>query len=494
VQKWLSFVEKGEMRKAWDVMTEDNPFPAIMGRVCYHTCEKTCNRGQFDGAVNINVIEMSVGDIAVKNSWAFENVAAPSGKKVLIVGAGPSGLSAAYFLRKMGHEVTIYETHVKAGGMMRYGVPKYRLSRSVLDSEIKRIVDMGVEIVCNKRVTVLKDAMAGFDATYVAIGAHMASKADINITGDACVIDAIDLFRQLEDTPKKLPSFGKNVLVYGGGNTAVDAARSLLRLGAESVKIIYRRTINNMPAHKEEIHEALSEGIEILYLRSIAMIEGNKVLLNKMTYDEESDILAVSGETEVLHADSVVFAIGQSVDEGIWSGLDAISVSEKGLIDVDKNMMTGTTGVFAGGDAIIGKRTVTHAIGHGKKAARFIDAYLRGVDAQKNQKPEVANFKKLNTAYYAPNKRVEIGMNVPLSFEEKDISLSREKIVAEASRCFSCGNCFHCDNCYVNCPDNAIIKHDDGSLELNYDYCKGCGICETECPCGAIRMTSGKHL
>lgn len=492
IQRWLSYAQEGKIKKAWEVITIDNPFPAIMGRVCYHTCEKACNRGNFDGAVSINLIERSIGDIAIDNGWSFEKVKSFSGKKILIVGAGPSGLSAAYFLRKKGHDVTMYETHIKPGGMMRYGVPRYRLPRKIIDAEVKRIVDLGVNLICNRHVNNLCDEILNFDAIYISTGAHLAGKRDIEIKNNAKVIDAVELFKKMEDSPGEITKIGETVIVYGGGNTAIDAARTALRLGAKNVKIIYRRTINSMPAHDTEIQDALTEGVEILCLRSISMIDNNKVFVNKMSYDEENDILTTSGETEIIESDYTIFAIGQSIDEGILNGINEIVVSEKGRIEVDKNMMTGAKGIFAGGDIIHGKRTVTHAIGYGKKAAKCIDAYLNGEEVVSNKKHEIATSKTLNTVYFRKNPKTEILKSIEISFEEQNISLSEREIISESDRCFSCGNCFHCDNCYGYCPDNAIIKHEDGSLEINYEYCKGCGICASECPCGAIKMTSIK--
>ncbi|MDR1551416.1 MAG: FAD-dependent oxidoreductase [Holosporaceae bacterium] len=491
IQLWLSLAKAGKFREAWEVMVRDNPFPAIMGRICYHSCEKTCCRGQFDGSVNINMIERSIGDAAITNGWKFADSAQNSGKKIIVVGAGPGGLSAAYFLRKLGHEVTVYESRAKPGGMMRYGVPRYRLSTEVMDAEIKRIEDYGVKIICGNKISGIHDDIIGeFDALYAAIGAHRASKTDVIMKNGAAVIDAIDLFRRLEETPMDLPSFGQKVFVYGGGNTAVDAARTALRLGAESVKIIYRRTINDMPAHEIEINAALSEGIEILCLRTINSIDGNSILVDKMNYDEEFEILSKSGDTEVFQADSVIFAIGQAMDTGFFRDFDAIRVTEKGRIEVDRNMMTQEEGIFAGGDIVPGKRSVTTAIGHAKKAARGIDTYVRGVTMPNKTKNDVAHFKKLNTVYYRKDPRINVSRPNDLSFHEIGVSYSDREIVRQASRCFSCGNCFHCYNCYEYCPDNAIIKHLDGSLEINYNYCKGCGICSSECPCGAIRMVA----
>jgi 2-oxoacid:acceptor oxidoreductase delta subunit (pyruvate/2-ketoisovalerate family) len=283
---------------------------------------------------------------------------------------------------------------------------------------------------------------------------------------------------------------GKIVLVYGGGNTAIDAARTALRLGAENVKIIYRRTLEKMPAHDSEIQEALQEGIEILCLRCISMIDGNKVLLDKMNYDAENNTLSKNGENEIIIADSVIFAVGQYIDTGPLANVDGLVVTEKGSLEVDKNMMTGTRGIFAGGDVIPGKKTITDAIGHGKKSAQCINAYLQGIEITPNAKTEVANFKKINTSYFKTSDPLKIKKFDAISFEEKNISLPNEKIISESRRCFSCGNCFHCDNCYGFCPDNAIRKSPDGTLTINYDYCKGCGICSNECPCGAIKMVA----
>ncbi len=492
IQKWLSLAQEEKFKEAWEVITKDNPFPAVMGRVCYHTCEKTCNRGQFDGSVNINLIERSIGDIAIKNGWAFEQTANSTKKRVLIIGAGPSGLTAAYFLKKMGHDVTILEGHEKAGGMMRYGVPRFRLPSNVMDAEISRIINMGINLVCNKKINHISEVINDFDATYLAIGAYKAAKVDVEVRNNAYVIDAIDMLQKIETDVKSMPNLGKRVVVYGGGNTSIDVARTALRLGAENVKIVYRRTINNMSAHDTEIQDALSEGIEILCLRTISVVDNKSVFINKMNYDEENDILSASNETEELQADSVVFAIGQSVNSDILTSVDGLVISDKGVVEVNKNMMTGVAGIFAGGDVIPCKRTVTNAIGHGKKAAKCIDAYLRNEEFVAQKKHEVVNFKKLNTAYFKNNARNEISRLGDISFDEKDVSLSKDEIILESNRCFSCGNCFHCDNCYGYCPDNAVIKHPDGTLEFNYDYCKGCGICESECPCGAIKMSSEK--
>lgn len=491
IQLWLSLVQEKKFKEAWEVMTENNPFPATMGRVCYHPCELACNRGQFDGSININLIERSIGDIALKNKWAFKMPMELTGKKILIVGAGPAGISAAYFLRKFGHEVTIYEANSKAGGMMRYGIPRYRLSGETLDAEIKRVLDLGVEIIYNKRVSDVISERESFDAVYIATGACCASKSGIDVKNNV-FLDAIDFLYQVEEDRSKLPDLGDSVIVYGGGNTAIDAARTALRLGAKSVKIVYRRTLKKMPAHYEEIQEALKEGIEILCLRTINSIDGKMVLLDEMNFNEENGEITKNGNHEAIEADSVIFAIGQSIDEKIVPQNSKIKVFEKGIIEVNDNMMTGEDGIFAGGDVVSKNRTVTMAIGFGKKAAKCIDAFLKGTTYISSKKPEVAIFPKINIEYFKDEPRKEVDRLGKLDFNEKDITYSEKQTVAEADRCFSCGNCFHCDNCYAYCPENAIIKHEDGTLEINYDYCKGCGICATECPCGAIKMVSNE--
>lgn len=490
IQQWLSLVQEKKFREAWDVMTTNNPFPATMGRVCYHPCELACNRGQFDGSVNINLVERTIGDMGLKNGWSFQKKSQPSGKKVLIIGSGPSGLSAAYFLSLAGHDVTIYESRPNAGGMMRYGIPRYRLPKEILDAEIKRITDLGVKIVCNKHVGDVGEERGRFDAVFIATGACCAAKFDVEIKKGCTVFDAIDFLYQVEENRAELPNLGDTVIVYGGGNTAIDAARTALRLGAKKVKIVYRRALKNMSAHYTEVQDALKEGVEILCLRTINSIDIGKIILDEMDYNEETNEIHKNGNHEVIDADSVIFAIGQSIDEKIVTSYPNIKVSDKGIIDIDEHMMTGENGIFAGGDVTSKNRTVTTAIGLGKKAAKNIDAFLDDSVYTAPKKHEVAIYPKINTEYFRDDPRKEVDRLGNLDFNEKDVSYSDEQVVLEANRCFSCGNCFHCDNCYAYCPENAIIKHEDGSLEINYDYCKGCGICAAECPCGAIKMSS----
>jgi 2-oxoacid:acceptor oxidoreductase delta subunit (pyruvate/2-ketoisovalerate family) len=490
IQGWLFHAESGDYEAAWRHLTRDNPFPAIMGRVCYHTCESACNRGKIDEAVGINSVERFLGDEAVKRGWTFAAPEKESGKKVLIVGAGPSGMSAAYHLRRLGHAVTVMDAGPFLGGMMRFGIPKYRLPREVLDAEMQRIVDMGVAVRLNSKVDRILDTMQqeNFDAAFLAVGAHIGKRAMIPSGDAAKIVDAISVLRSMEGEDK--PMLGRKIVVYGGGNTAVDVARTVKRMGAEPI-IVYRRTRDKAPAHDFEIEEALQEGVMIKWLSTIKQAGEKEITVEKMALDDKG-FPQPTGEFETLEADSVVLALGQDVDLGLLNGVPGLEVND-GVVKVGSNMMTGHPGIFAGGDMVPAERNVTVAVGHGKKAARHIDAWLRGAVPQNVPKHELASFEKLNTWYYsdAP-KTVRPMLDIirrQSTFEEVQGGLDETNALFEARRCLSCGNCFECDNCYGVCPDNSVIKLGPGKrFQFNYDYCKGCGVCVAECPCGAIKM------
>ena len=491
IQEWLYHAESGDYHQAWKILTADNPLPAVMGRVCYHTCETACNRGKLDSAVGINSVERFLGDEAIKLDWQFDKPAKESGKRVLVVGAGPSGLSAAYQLRRMGHSVSIYEAGPAVGGMMRFGIPKYRLPREVLDQEVQRIVNMGVELKLNTKVDNILDTMkeGKFDASFLAVGAHIGKRTEIPACESSKILDAATVLRSMEGEDK--PMLGRRVIVYGGGNTAIDVARTAKRLGAEETIIVYRRTREKMPAHDFEVEEALEEGVMMKWLSTIKSMDSGEITVEKMKLDEEGRPVG-TGEFEKLEADSLVLALGQDVDLSLLDGVPGLEIKD-GVVVVGKNMMTGHAGIFAGGDMVPSERTVTVGIGHGKKAARHIDAWLNGSEYVKPPKNEIATFDKLNTWYYtdAP-KTVRPTLDIirrQTSFDEVVSGLDESNALFEARRCLSCGNCFECDNCYGVCPDNAVIKLGPGKkFEFNYDYCKGCGICVEECPCGAIKM------
>jgi NADPH-dependent glutamate synthase beta subunit-like oxidoreductase len=491
IQGWLAHAESGNYEAAWRILTEDNPLPAVMGRVCYHPCENACNRAVLDSAVGINSVERFLGDLAIRNGWSFAPPPAPWGKKVLVVGAGPSGLSAAYHLARRGHSVTIREAGPLPGGMMRFGIPKYRLPRDVLNAEVQRITDLGVQIEYNTKVANIGDAMTsgGFDAAFLAVGAHIAKRAYIPAGEAAKILDAVQVLRSMEGEDK--PLLGRRVVVYGGGNTAIDVARTAKRLGAEEAVIVYRRNREKMPAHDFELEEALEEGVMMKWLSTIKTVEAGSITVEKMQLDDKG-FPQPTGELETLQADSVVLALGQDVDLSLLEGVPGLDIKD-GVVQVGPNMMTGVAGIFAGGDMVPSERTVTVAVGHGKKAARHIDAWLRGGDYVPAAKHEIASADKLNTWYYgeAPKTVRPILETVrrTSTFEEVVKGLDESNALYEARRCLSCGNCFECDNCYGVCPDNAVIKLGPGlGFQINLDYCKGCGICAQECPCGSIRM------
>ena len=494
VQAWLYEAEEGEegYERAWRKLVEDNPFPAVMGRVCYHPCETACNRGQLDEAVGIHSVERFLGDEGIRQGWRLEAGAEPSGKRVLVVGAGPSGLSAAYHLRRLGHAVTIHEAGSMAGGMMRFGIPRYRLPRDVLDAEVARIFELGVEIELDRTVGNALEEMreGGFDAVFLAVGAHIGRRAYVPAGEATRIVDAVSLLEGLEEGER--PMLGRRVAVYGGGDTAMDAARTARRLGATDAVVVYRRTRERMPAHDFEVAEAEEEGVRMRWLSTVKHFDDGKLLLEKMELDE-TGFPRPTGETEELEADSLVLALGQEADLRLLDGVPGIEVDD-GVVRVGPNMMTGHEGIFAGGDMVPAERTVTVGVGHGKRAARHIDAWLRGTVHEPPPRHDLAGFDTLNTWYYADAPRAEQprleAARRASGFDEVVAGLDASNAVFEARRCLSCGNCFSCDNCYGVCPDNAVIKlgAPGERYEIDLDFCKGCGLCVAECPCGAIEM------
>jgi formate dehydrogenase (NADP+) beta subunit len=492
IQEWLALAQASKFREAWEVLVRDNPLPAVHGRVCYHPCETNCNRKEVDSAISIHAVERFLGDLAAEQSWSPPIEGAPSGKRVLIVGAGPSGLSAAYHLTRLGHAVEIREAGPLPGGMLHFGIPAYRLPRKDLMREIARIEKMGVKIVLNHKVEdVLAEKFAGgFDAVFIAIGAHVSKHVDIPARDAVKVLDAVSLLRGV--STGQTPLLGRRVVVYGGGNTAMDAARTLRRLGAEEALIVYRRDRAHMPAHAFEADEALAEGVKIKWLTTIKTIEGGDLTVERMQVDAQGRAQP-TGQFETLQADAVVLALGQDSDSGFLRKIPEIQFHADGTVIVAPNMMTGYPGIFAGGDMVPSERTVTIAVGHGKKAARHIDAWLRGGSYDKGDRPPIVDFTMLNLPIYtdaAPSTQRELPLPDRVSgFNEVLASLSERETVYEAKRCLSCGNCFECDNCYAACPEDAIIKLGPNQ-RYKYDFtkCTGCAVCFEQCPCHAIEM------
>ncbi len=492
IQAWLALAQAGEYRQAWDALVADNPMPAVHGRVCYHPCENSCNRGALDASVSIHAVERFLGDLAAQQKWAYRSEAKPSGKRVLIVGAGPSGLSAGYHLRRLGHAVEVHEAGPIAGGMMHFGIPAYRLPRPDLMQEIARIEAMGVRIVLNHPVVdlVAEKTAGGFDAVFIAIGAGLGKHVDVPARDAARVLDAVSFLHNV--STGEPPRLGRRVVVYGGGDTAMDAARTAKRLGAEEALIVYRRDRAHMPAHAFEADEALAEGLKIRWLTTIREIVGPNLTVEMMALDANGRPQP-TGQYETLEADAIVLALGQETDSTFLRRVPDIEVASDGTVTVGHDLMTGHPGIFAGGDLVGGERSVTVSVGHGKRAARSIDAWLRGERVLKIAKHPLVNFDMLHLPVYSnadPSPQRTLALAERLSgFEEIVAGLTEHEARYEAQRCLSCGNCYECDNCFAACPEDAVIKLGPGRrYRFAYERCTGCAVCFEQCPCHAIDM------
>jgi NADPH-dependent glutamate synthase beta subunit-like oxidoreductase len=492
IQAWLALAQSGDYEGAWRELVRNNPMPAIHGRVCYHPCESVCNRAITDSAVSIHAVERFLGDLALEKGWQFKKPAKQTGKKILIIGAGPSGLSAAYHLTLMGHQVEIREAGPVAGGMIHFGIPAYRMPRDELQAEIDRIAALGVTITLNHRIDdVLKEKEeGGFDAVFTAVGAHISKKIDIPTREAGKILDAVSFLSSTKEGES--PKLGRRVAIYGGGNTAMDAARTAKRMGVDEAMIIYRRDRTSMPAHDFEADEALEEGVKIKWLRTIKEIDRRKFTVEIMELDENNRPQP-TGEFETLEADSLILAVGQDTDTAFLEKVPGIEFEWDHTVIVDDNMMTGHAGIFAGGDMVPSDRSVTIAVGHGKHAARHIDAWLKGDKYTRGPRHPVIGHEKLHLWFRTHAPKVE-QERLPIvdrqtGFDEIMKNLTESDALFEARRCLSCGNCFECDGCFGACPEDAIIKLGPGKrYKYDYDLCTGCAVCYEQCPCHAIEM------
>ena len=491
IQEWLRLVKAGQEELAWRQLVQDNPFPAIHGRVCYHPCEGACNRTDLDQAISIHGVERYLGDLAIEKGWQFPRLEHPTGLKVLIIGAGPSGLAAAYHLAALGHSVEIRDAGDLPGGMMRYGIPEYRLPRNILDAEIDRLRGLGIVVTQNHKI---KDLLAeqkegGFDAVFVAIGAHLSKRVDIPSMDAGRMIDAVSFLHDVASGER--PVIGRRVAIYGGGNTAMDAARVARRLGAEESIVIYRRGEEQMPAHEAEKEEAIREGVQMNWLRTISAMDADSMTVEIMELDEQGKARG-TGRYETMAADTVILALGQEADSNFLTQIPGMQF-ENDVVRVDPTtLMTDVPGIFAGGDVVPSDRTVTIGVGHGKRAARMIDNWLFSQQAAPRTKRPIATLDMLNLWYFGDHERrlePELALEHRLDFSEVVEGLNAEEAHFEASRCLSCGNCIECDGCLGACPEDAVIKLGVGHrYEFNYDRCTGCGVCYDQCPVHSIDM------
>lgn len=505
----IGLAEKAEIsyddayRKSWEIYTDRSPLPACVGRVCPHPCETECNRKDKEAPVGINNLERFIGDVALEKGYRFSKLSDESyDEKVAVVGSGPAGLSCAYQLARRGYKVTIFEAFPKAGGMLRYGIPAYRLPRNIIDAEVDRICnDLGVELKTNTKIGVdipLDDLKKEFNAAYVAIGAHQGRLLRVegedaaNVYTGTCFLNKANTGEQVD--------IGDKVIVIGGGDTAIDAARVSKRLGAE-VTILYRRTRNEMPAIEEEIEGALEEGIDIQYLAAPVEIikDGDravkmKALRMELGEPDESGRrrpVPIEGSEFEVPCTAVIAAISQEPD---FTGMENLRES-RDWIKVDDNWQTREEKVFAGGDAIE-LALVTTAIGHGRKAAEAIDHMFRGTSPEIEEELQVIRSDRLLLTYYDEKQRQQPDV---LPVEERwadngnveiNHTLAEEQAKEEAKRCMSCGFCFDCGNCWSYCQDSAVIKplQPLGEYKFKLDYCTGCKKCAEQCPCGYIEM------
>ncbi|MCX8037533.1 MAG: NAD(P)-binding protein [Candidatus Sumerlaeia bacterium] len=490
-------------REAWRLLTETNPLPAVCGRVCPHPCEEACNRTALEGAANINGVERFLGDKALAENWPLlKKTEEKRSERIAVIGSGPAGLSCAYQLARRGYPVTIFEAFSKPGGMLRYGIPAYRLPREILDKEIQRILDLGVELRLNCAVgkdISYEDLRKEYAAIFVGIGAHKGKLLGIEGEDAPNVISGQE-FLNLVNSGQP-PDVGEKVLVVGGGDTAIDAARVSKRLGAAEVTIVYRRTIAEMPAIKEEVEEAQKEGIRleflaapVSFLRNGDRASGMRCIRMELGEPDESGRrrpVPVKGSEFDIEATMVIAAISQEPD---FTGLEHLR-DRKSWIKIDPQGRTKLENTYAGGDAIeLGIATM--AIAQGRHAADTIHEQITGEKAERPVEMPVIKSDRLKLSYYEKADR-NAGRQLPVEERfgrgldvEVNQTMTEEQVLKESARCMSCGLCFLCGSCWMYCQVSAIkkspVKGEPYSFELK--YCDGCKKCAEECPCGYIEM------
>ena len=500
IAQWITQARVGNTHGAWLTLALHNPFPAIAGRVCHHPCETACNRSGHDEALAICKLERFVGDTALERGWALPRAEAERTQSVAVVGGGPSGLSAAYQLRRLGYRVTLVEAKPLLGGLMRYGIPGYRLGRDVLDGEIARIVDMGLDLRCGQPLSGPQDLARlrdEHDAVYMATGAAISKRLAPLDYDRPWVMDGAEYLARVaaDDTPP----LGRRLLVVGCGSAAFDVARSARRAGHD-VSLLTLEAEDRLPAQAAEVAEAIEEGIRLIDSSMLkgatpqpdgtVRVDGIGVRFLAGAQRGMFTLDPVAGSDFTLSVDAIVSAIGQDPD---LSSLKPSLACSGALLAVDRNGATSASDIWAGGDLASMARYVTEAVGMGERAALAIHRSLTGqVPDTDAAVPQRAVGLESISRYHHPHQPRATETTLELSLRlrgqaEVQLGLDIEAALAEADRCFSCGTCTNCDNCVTYCPDMAVLRQGDGYVVLS-DYCKGCGLCVSECPSGSMVM------
>ncbi len=512
---WIQQIKEKDYSGAWETLTTNNPFPAIAGRICHHPCESNCNRGEYDEAISICGLERFVGDMAMEKDWSFPPVPISKDEKIAVIGGGPAGLAAAFYLRRMGYAVTLFEAMPKLGGLMRYGIPAYRLSKDVLDKETQRILDLGVEVKTSspiKSEQQLEEIRKEYDAVYMATGADKPKRLPVLDYDKPWVVDGADYLARTNSGEE--PETGDRIVVIGGGSAAMDVARTARRHGKQ-ISILTLEPEDLLPCQQEEVEESKEEDISLVNAAMLQSVTDNGeqgLILNciKLVFTAgekrgQFSIEPIPGSEFTIEADTIVSSIGQDPDLSVLRELMEVNGA---LIKIDGQFQTSIKGVFAGGDVSSMERFVTHAFGMGKDAATEINRYLHPDTPVENKKRinrylqeerterthesnDDVNLQVINSYYYdhitRENQQIISAKERLKNFNETQLNFSVDAALKEVERCFSCGNCIFCDNCVYYCPDMAITKTTQG-YQVNDDYCKGCGLCVNECPTGAIKM------